>query len=97
MSNIETNVQQQVPVQQVTFDPSQLRRTYTHSQWLAKEDWYAKECNAIQLTESPSPADIQQAAVKIDTSPKSILKIIEFLFSAVFPGAVFVNVIGPKH
>lgn len=50
-----------------SFDPSQLRRTYTNSQWTAKEDWYAKECNAIQLTDCPTPAEIQQAAVRIDT------------------------------
>lgn len=54
-------------VTQQSFDPTQLRRTYTHSQWIAKEDWYAKECNSICLTESPTPAEIQQAAVKIDT------------------------------
>ena len=53
--------------QQVPFDPSQLRRTYTNSQWQMKEDWYAQECNAIRLTESPTPAEIQQAAVRIDT------------------------------
>ena len=54
-------------VQQQLFDPSQLQRTYTNSQWTMKEDWYARECNSIQLNESPSPADIQYAAVKIDT------------------------------
>ena len=54
-------------VQQSIFDPSQLRRTYTNSQWLLKEDWYAKECNSINITESPTPGEIQQAAVKIDT------------------------------
>lgn len=55
------------PVTAPPFDPSQLRRTYTNSQWIMKEDWYAKECNSIQLNESPTPAEIQQAAVKIDT------------------------------
>ena len=49
-----------------SFDPSQLRKTYTNSQWLMKEDWYANKCNAIQISDSPTPADIQQAAVKID-------------------------------
>lgn len=49
------------------FDPTKLSRTYTSSQWIMKEDWYAKECNSIQLNESPSPAEIQQAAIKIDT------------------------------
>ena len=46
------------------FDPSQIKRAYTNSQWIMKEDWYAKECNAIQLTESPTPAEIQQAAIR---------------------------------
>lgn len=49
------------------FDPSKLSRTYTHSQWIAKEDWYATQCNSIQLNESPTPAEIQQAAIRIDT------------------------------
>ena len=56
-----TNMQQQ------SFDPSQLRRTYTNSQWILKENWYANECNSIHLTESPTPAEIQQAAVRIDS------------------------------
>lgn len=55
------------PVQQQLFDPSQLQRTYTNSQWTMKEDWYSKECNTIQLHESPTPADVQHAAVRIDT------------------------------
>ena len=59
-------MEQPVMTQQQLFDPSQLRRTYTTSQWLAKEDWYAKECNAISLNESPTPAEIQHAAVRID-------------------------------
>ena len=58
---------QSVPITQPAFDPSQLRRAYTASQWTMKEDWYAKECNSINLNESPTPAEIQQAAVKIDT------------------------------
>lgn len=49
------------------FDPSQIKRAYTNSQWVLKEDWYAKECNSIQLTDCPTPAEIQQAAIKIDT------------------------------
>ena len=63
--DVQTTVAPQV--QQQPFDPTQLRRTYTNTQWQAKEDWYAKECNSIYLTESPSPAEIQQAAVRIDT------------------------------
>jgi hypothetical protein len=66
MDTVEQTVAQPVTTQQ-TFDPSQLSRTYTHSQWLAKEDWYAKECNGIHLNESPTPAEIQKAAVRIDT------------------------------
>ena len=52
--------------QQKSFDPSQLRRTYTDSQWMLKEDWYVNECNSIQLSDCPTPADIQQTAIKID-------------------------------
>lgn len=63
---IEQSAQVQQMVQQSPFDPSQLRRTYTNSQWIAKEDWYAKECNSIQLSDSPTPAEIQQAAIRID-------------------------------
>ncbi len=48
------------------FNPSVPQRTYTNSQWTLKEDWYVKECNAIQLSDSPSTAEIQQAALKID-------------------------------
>lgn len=55
------------PAVQTAFDPSKLSRTYTNSQWIAKEDWYARECNSIQLNESPTPSEIQQAAVRIDT------------------------------
>lgn len=63
----EVNYSAVPQVQQSVFDPSQLRRTYTNSQWTAKENWYANECNSIKLNESPLPAEIQQAAVKIDT------------------------------
>lgn len=53
------------PVQ--NFDPSQIRRAYTVNQWQAKEDWYTQECLAIQLNESPTPAEIQATAVRIDS------------------------------
>lgn len=75
MSLTDTNVTTQATVEQVdnsnvapaqAFDPMQIRRAYTNSQWMLKEDWYAKECNSIHLTESPAPIEIQQAAVKID-------------------------------
>ena len=66
MDTVEQTVAQSATTQPA-FDPSQLSRTYTHSQWLTKEDWYAKECNAIHLNESPTPAEIQKAAVRIDT------------------------------
>lgn len=59
--------QQPVLQQQVVFDPSQIRRAYNDAQWMAKEDWYTQQCNAIQLTDSPSPAEVQSAALQIDT------------------------------
>jgi hypothetical protein len=58
---------QATPIVQSQYDPSKLSRAYTNSQWIAKEDWYVKECNSIQLNESPTPVEIQQAAVRIDT------------------------------
>lgn len=57
---------QVVQVQQPPFDPSQIRRAYTNSQWIAKEDWYVKECNAIQLSDCPTPAEVQHTALLID-------------------------------
>lgn len=66
MSSIQDTNQTNTVTQQ-PFDPSKLSRTYTNSQWIAKEDWYANRCNAITLNESPSPAEVQQAALQIDS------------------------------
>lgn len=66
MSTNET-VQNVAPQTAPPFDPTQLRRAYTTTQWTAKEDWYTKECIAIQITDSPTPAEVQQTAVRIDT------------------------------
>ena len=48
------------------FDPSKPSRTYTDTQWTMKEDWYVEHCNKIQLSDSPSPSEIQNAAILID-------------------------------
>ena len=48
------------------FDASKIVRGYTSSQWTQKEDWYAAELGKIQISDSPSIVDIQQAAVQID-------------------------------
>lgn len=41
-------------------------RAYTTKQWMMKEDWYVDQVNSINITASPSPADIQDLAFKID-------------------------------
>ena len=48
------------------FDPSVITRGYTNSQWIQKEDWYTQQLDKIKISDSPSTADIQQAAVQID-------------------------------
>ena len=53
--------------QMQTFDPSLPRRAYTNSQWSLKEDWYTTQCNALQLSDSPTPAEIQKMAILIDS------------------------------
>lgn len=60
MDNIASQVTSQ------TFDPSQVCRGYNNSQWTAKEDWYVKECDKIQISSSPTTADIQRIAMEID-------------------------------
>lgn len=63
----ESAVVAQQPVSPViSFNPAIPQRTYTNSQWTMKEDWYANACNSIQLPESPTPAQIQEAALRID-------------------------------
>lgn len=49
------------------FDPSQIRRAYTSSQWQLKEDWYTRSVNAIQIPPDPSIMDIQDIASRIDS------------------------------
>lgn len=49
------------------FDPSKASRAYSNAQWTQKEDFYSRECAAITISDSPSPAEIQSAAVKIDS------------------------------
>ena len=60
-----TTVQNAAPTQQ-PFDPSKIRRTYSINQWTAKEDWYTNQCLAIQINDSPTPAEIQMIAARID-------------------------------
>ena len=51
---------------QNTFDPTTIQRTYSKNQWLMKEDYYTQQCNSIIISDSPTPAEIQQCAVRID-------------------------------
>lgn len=48
------------------FDVTKPSRLYTASQWTAKEDWYADQINNLQFSVSPSPAEIQDIAIRID-------------------------------
>lgn len=63
-----SDVAQVAPVQQgVVFDPTIPRRNYTTSEWLAKEDFYVQQISRIQMITSPGPAEVQQAALDIDS------------------------------
>ena len=48
------------------FNPAIPNRIYSANQWITKEDWYASECASIVISDTPSPAEIQQIASKID-------------------------------
>lgn len=54
------------PPNKKPFDPSEIRRAYTSTQWQMKEDWYTKSVNAIQIPPDPSIMDIQDIASRID-------------------------------
>lgn len=52
---------------QLAFDPTTIQRTYSKSQWAIKEDYYTNQCNNIIISDSPTPAEVQQCAVLIDS------------------------------
>lgn len=60
------NDQHQVQQNRTPKDVSQPYRGYTTRQWVMKEDWYTDQVNNIVIPQSPSPADIQNIAFKID-------------------------------
>lgn len=62
----QSNVQIQQPIQQKQFDPTTIQRTYSKTQWTMKEDYYTQQCNSIMISDSPSPAEVQQCAARID-------------------------------
>lgn len=63
-----SDVAQAVPMQQgMPFDPTIPRRNYTTSEWIAKEDFYVQQIGKIQMITSPGPAEVQQAALDIDS------------------------------
>ena len=62
----EQHITQSVAQQKKPFDPTTIQRTYSKSQWTMKEDYYTKQCNSIIISDSPSPAEIQQCAIRID-------------------------------
>lgn len=49
-----------------SFDPSEVRRAYSASQWAQKEEWYVSEANRLTLPPDPSPSDVQDIALGID-------------------------------
>lgn len=51
---------------QQQFDPTTIQRTYSKNQWAMKEDYYTQQCNSIIISDSPTPAEVQQCAVRID-------------------------------
>lgn len=51
---------------QQQFDPTIIQRTYSKNQWAMKEDYYTQQCNSIIISDSPTPAEVQQCAVRID-------------------------------
>lgn len=63
---MEQNTAQVVPAKS-SFNPSVIKRTYSASQWLAKEDWYTTQVNNIRIGECPSPQEVQIIASQIDT------------------------------
>lgn len=67
MENAQVNNVQpsNVPQPQPTtpsFDPAKISRTYTSSQWNAKEDWYVNKVANLSIPLSPTPADIGNVA-----------------------------------
>ena len=62
----EHNIAQPAVQQNKPFDPTIIQRTYSKSQWAMKEDYYTQQCNSIIISDSPSPAEIQQCAARID-------------------------------
>lgn len=48
------------------FNPAVVRRSYNIPQWQLKEDWYVSQCNSLLISDSPTPAEIQSMASRID-------------------------------
>lgn len=44
------------------FNPAQVYRSYTNSQWTSKEDWYVNKITNLTIPLSPTPADIANVA-----------------------------------
>lgn len=45
-----------------TFNPAQVLRSYTNTQWTMKEDWYVDKVNKLVIPLSPTPGDIANVA-----------------------------------
>lgn len=48
------------------FNPENVYRSYTNSQWTMKEDWYVDKVNKLTIPLSPSPADIGNVASDLE-------------------------------
>lgn len=59
VSNIQPSVPQPTVI---SFDPAKVSRSYTNSQWTAKEDWYVNRVAGLSIPLSPTPADIGNVA-----------------------------------
>lgn len=51
----------------MAFDPSVPKRSYSVQEWKAKEDWYVQQTGKLQFSVSPTPAEVQQFAIAIDS------------------------------
>ena len=63
VSPVKPKEEKQVTINQTqTFDPSIVCRSYTTTQWTAKEDWYVNKVTNLTIPLSPTPADIANMA-----------------------------------
>ena len=62
VNNTQPNSAPQPQPTVLSFDPAKVSRSYTNSQWNAKEDWYVNKVAGLSIPLSPTPADIGNVA-----------------------------------